>query len=97
MYSNYLSCDAFHTVDAEGFFTTTEDNQVIKFVKDGVTYKFSEIRFITKDSPIAVRINGGVGIFRISANDSDGLADITVESIQVLCPLGTKLRYDGFY
>lgn len=94
-HSTYVSCDMFHTVDADGFYTTTQNNEVINFVASGQAYTLNTIRVFAGDVPLAIKFNNYLGTFRVSANSSDGLDKLKITSIQVLCPLGTKIRYDG--
>lgn len=94
--AGYVSSDMIETTDTEGYFTTTEDDQIIDFRKEDRKFYLSAIRIFAKDMPLKIQINEH-GVLHIKPFEIEGVEGMEIRFIKVLGAKGQLLKYDGFF
>ena len=75
---------------ANGWYTTVEDNEIIKFENP-----LNGLIIETDTDELAIKVDDFSDIWHIGANDKEGIEGLKIEKIQILNPTGVKIRWKG--
>lgn len=89
IHSHFVASEG-NTLADQGFFSTTEENQVIEMPKG-----LNTIEIFADDTDVMVKFNNDESIMFIPAKLSDGVTGLPVQRIIVLGPAGQRVKWMG--